>query len=280
MSEGASREWQLVGDMAENYERYFVPAIFRPWATDLLNLTDPQQGERALDVACGTGIVSRLAAERVGSSGNVIGLDINPGMLAVAGSATPAGASIEWRQGNAEDMPFPDEAFDLVLCQQGLQFFPNKEIALREMNRVLASGGRVALSVWRDIKYIPGYVALADALASHASPEAAGFLHLTGSVSDELESLAAGAGFREVAVRSVSRKLHFSSPEAFVWEMIQCTPLAWMTAVKQADESTRASVINEVSEKLQPYLDDDDGLTFPIEARVLTARKGQARENA
>jgi len=137
----------------------------------------------------------------------------------------------------------------------------------------------MALSVWRDIKYILGYVALADALARHVSPESAGFMHLTGSVADELESLAVEAGFQKVAARSASRKLHFSSPEAFVWEMIQCTPLAWMTAVNQADESTRADVINEVTEKLRRYL-DGDGLEFPIEARVLTARKGQASEGA
>jgi ubiquinone/menaquinone biosynthesis C-methylase UbiE len=262
-----------VGDMAENYERYFVPAIFRAWATDLLDLTAPQQGDRVLDVASGTGIVSRLAMDRVGATGKVVGLDINPGMLAVADSATPAGASIEWRQGNAEDMHFPDEAFDLVLCQQGLQFFPNKEIALREMNRVLARGGRMALSVWRDIKHIPGYLALADALARHVGPEAAGFLHMTGSVADELEDLVKETDFQDLAVRSVSRKLHFSSPEAFVWEIIQCTPLAWMAAVNQANESTRANVINEVSARLEPYV-DEDGLSFPIEARVATARRG------
>jgi len=279
MSEITPREWRLASDMAENYERYFVPAIFQPWAMDLLDEIKRQRGERVLDVACGTGIVSRLVAERVGLSGKLIGLDINPGMLAVAGSATPAGAPIEWRQGNAEDLPFPDEAFDLVLCQQGLQFFPNKPVALREMHRVLAPNGRVALSVWRDIQHIPGYIALADALASHVGPEAASFMHMTGSVADELESLALEAGFQKVAVRSASRKLHFSSPEAFVWEMIQCTPLAWMSSVNQADESVRSRVTTEVTDKLQQYL-DDDGLKFPIEARVLTARKGQAHENA
>jgi ubiquinone/menaquinone biosynthesis C-methylase UbiE len=259
--------------MAENYERYFVPVIFRPRATDLLDLAAPRPGERVLDVACGTGIVARLAAERVGPTGNVVGLDLNPGMLAVAGSATPAGASIEWRKANAEDMPFPDESFDLVVCRQGLQFFLNKPVALREMHRVLTPGGRLAISVWRDIQYIPGYIALADALASHVSPEAAGFMHMTGSVAEELESLAESAGFQEVAVSAASRNLRFSSPEAFVWEIVQCTPLAWMTAVNQADESTRARVMSEITEKLQPYV-DDDGLEFPIEARVLTARKG------
>jgi hypothetical protein len=144
---------------------------------------------------------------------------------------------------------------------------------------VLAPAGQLAISVWREIQHIPGYIALANALASHVGPEAATFMHMTGSVADELESLTAEAGFQKVAVRSASRKLHFSSPEAFVWEMIQCTPLAWMTAVNQADESTRASVINEVSAKLQPYL-DDDGLAFPIEARVATAQRGEDHEDA
>jgi len=279
MTDRAPREWHLVGDTAENYERYFVPAIFRPWATDLLDQMNPRQGERVLDVACATGIVARLAAERVGPTGKAIGLDVNPGMLAVAGSATPEGASIEWRQANAEDMPLPDEAFDLVVCQQGLQFFPNKLVALREMHRVLAPTGRLAISVWRDIQHIPGYIALAHALASHVSSESASFMHMTGSVADELESLAVEAGFQKVAVRSVSRELHFSSPEAFVFELIQCTPLAWMASVNQADDSTRANVVTEITTKLQPYV-DDDGLTFPIEARVLTARKGHVQEGA
>jgi len=274
MTQRAPREWRLVGDMAENYERYLVPAVFRPWATDLLDLAAPRQGECVLDVACATGIVARLAAERVGAIGKVVGLDLNPAMLAVAGSVTPEGASIEWRQANAEDMPLADAAFDLVLCQQGLQFFPNKPVALREIHRVLTPGGRLALSVWRDIQHIPGYTAFADALERYVSPESAAFFYMTASLdsSEELQSLMEGEGFQEVTVRSASRKLHFSSPEAFVWEVVQSTPLAWMTAVAQSDDSTRESVVNEVAARLHPYV-DDEGLAFPIEARVVTAQK-------
>jgi len=272
MSEQTPRQWTLVGDMAENYERYFVPAIFGPWATDILDRVAPQQGERVLDVACATGIVARLAAERVGTAGTVVGLDINAGMLAVARSATSEGTSIEWRQANAEDMPFPDEAFNLVTCQQGLQFFPKKPVALREMHRVLARGGRLAISVWRDIQHIPGYLALADALARHVSPESAAFVHMTGSFGEELQSLMEGACFHDVTGRFVSRDLRFSSPEAFVWEFVQATPLAWMSSVNQANESTRAGVIRDVATSLEPYMDDGD-LVFPIEANVAIARK-------
>jgi ubiquinone/menaquinone biosynthesis C-methylase UbiE len=272
MSVQAPREWTLAGDMAENYERYFVPAIFGPWAADLLDRAAPRPGERVLDVACATGIVARLAADRVGATGTVVGLDINPGMLAVARSATTPGIRIDWRQANAEDIPFPDQAFDLVMCQQGLQFFPNKPVALCEMRRVLALGGRLAISVWRDIEHIPGYLALAEALARHVSPESAAFMHMTGSLAEELLHLTEGAGFNDVTGRTVSRQLRFSSPEAFVWEMVQATPLAWMTSVNQADESTRADVIEDVTARLQLYV-GDGGLEFPIEAFVVTARK-------
>src|SRR5262249_13923549 len=151
-----------------NYERYLVPAIFGPWAADLLALAAPQPGERVLDLACGTGAVARLTAERVGTAGAVIGLDLNPGMTELARSLpAPRGAAVEWRVGTALELPFTNATFDLALCQQGLQFFSDRAAALGETRRVLRSGGRLALSVWRSIDRSPGFAALAEALAEH-----------------------------------------------------------------------------------------------------------------
>src|SRR5262245_42240190 len=125
------------GNAAEIYEHHMVPAIFGPWAEDLLGLAVPQAGERVLDVACGTGVVARLAAQSVGPSGTVVRLDLNPGMLMVARTLRlPPSAQIEWREGNVSAISLPDGAVDLVLCQQGLQFFPDRPGALREMRRV------------------------------------------------------------------------------------------------------------------------------------------------
>src|SRR5688500_1839868 len=135
------------GSATENYERYFVPAIGAPLAADLTDMAAPRPGERVLDVACGTGIVARLAAERVGTGGAVVGLDFNPGMLGVARSVTPPDLAIEWQEASADVMPLPNEAFDVVLCQLALQFMPDKAAALREMRRVLAIDGRVAINV-------------------------------------------------------------------------------------------------------------------------------------
>jgi ubiquinone/menaquinone biosynthesis C-methylase UbiE len=134
---------------SEGYERVMVPAVFGPWAKDLLDTAALAPGMRILDVACGTGIVARLAAPQVGSTGRVVGVDSNEAMLAVArAQPQPTGALVEWWQGDATRLPFPDEHFDRVLCQHGLQYVPDRIAALREMRRVLAPDGRLALSVF------------------------------------------------------------------------------------------------------------------------------------
>jgi ubiquinone/menaquinone biosynthesis C-methylase UbiE len=202
------------GSAAEIYERHMVPAIFGPWAEDLLALAPPKLGERVLDVACGTGVVARLAAQGVGPNGTVVGFDLNPGMLAVARTLPPPqGAPIEWREGNVSAIPFPDATFDLALCQQGLQFFPDRPAALREMRRVLAPRGRLALSVWRPMQYSPGFAALATALGRLIAPEAATIMQgpfALGSA-DDLRALITGAGFDEVVVRPAAKSLRFPS---------------------------------------------------------------------
>ena len=143
--------WQLAGSAPETYQRALVPAIFAPWVIHVVDLADPRPGDRVLDVACGTGVVARAAASRVGSAGAVTGIDLNRGMLTVAksvpGSDQPPSAPIHWHEGTADNLPFPSSAFDIVYCQLGLQFFPDRPAALREMHRVLVSGGKLGLMV-------------------------------------------------------------------------------------------------------------------------------------
>src|SRR5207245_11468195 len=146
-----------------------VPAIFARWAADLVDLAGVRPGQRVLDVACGTGAVTRVAAERVGPTGRAVGLDLNPDMLGAARVSSPP--AIEWYEGSAVSLPFPDGAFDVVLCQQGLQFFPDRAVALGEMRRVLGSGGRLAVSVWRSIEHQPGDQPLDGALAKGVNPD-------------------------------------------------------------------------------------------------------------
>jgi ubiquinone/menaquinone biosynthesis C-methylase UbiE len=161
-------QFQLSDEAAERYERCAARYILGPWAPLLVNAARPAAGERVLDVACGTGVIARIVAERVGPSGRVIGVDLNPGMIRVARSLpAPIGAPIEWLERSALDLRLEDASFDVVLCQQGLQFFPDKALALREMRRVLDHGGRLALSVWKGVGAY--HHAVGDALARFIS---------------------------------------------------------------------------------------------------------------
>jgi ubiquinone/menaquinone biosynthesis C-methylase UbiE len=161
----------FTGTAAENYQRDFVPAIATPVSRDLLRAADLRPGERVLDVACGTGAISRLAAERVGLGGSVTAIDIAPDMIDVAKAvAGPDGAKIDWRTADAESLPLPDASVDVVLCQMGLMFMENRSAAIAEMRRVLADG-RVVVNTPGRIQ--PVYEHLERAIVEHISPDLA-----------------------------------------------------------------------------------------------------------
>ena len=254
----------------ENYDRYFVPAIAEPVAHDLMRLADLSLGERVLDVACGTGLGARLAAEAVGSGGKVAGVDVNPGMLAVARSVTPADVLIEWYESSAEDMPLADEAFDVIVCLISFQFMSDKLAALGEMRRVLAPGGRLLLNVPGPAA--PLFVALAEALAQHVSPQAAGFVRQIFSLHEttEIEQLLREAGFRAVTVEATHSVLTLPPAKAFLWQFISSTPLAGMAA--EADEDVRANLESDVVEAWQDF-EDDGALTYRQRIVLASARK-------
>lgn len=274
MAEMSPREWQVKGNLAENYERYLVPVIFRPWAADLIERLELGEDERLLDVGCATGTVARAAAARPGRRGLTAGIDLLQGMLDVAEAVTPPDTPIEWRQANASALPFDDGTFDVVVCQQALQFFPDKAGSLREMHRVLAPGGRLLVGVWQELEHIPGYQALVDALGRHVGPTAVSFVQMLGALGseDELRELIEGAGFRETEIEAVTKEYRAPSVEEFVWQIMQATPLGTNPDVGQADEGTRSVVIEEIGTRLESYT-GDDGLAFPTPAHVATARK-------
>jgi SAM-dependent methyltransferase len=258
------------GSGPENYERYFVPAIGAPVAADLITTAALRPGERVLDVACGTGVVARLAKERVGTTGTVAGLDFNPGMLAVARSVTPPGLTIEWYEASAEAMPLPDEAFDVVLSQMGLQFVSDKPAALREMQRVLVPGGRLALNVPGPIP--PLFAILAEALEHHIGPEAAGGMRMVFSLQDPVEfgNLLNSAGFQDVDVQPVTKTLRLPPPEEFLWQYLQSTPLAAMVA--NVEDQHRAALEREVVAGQQPFV-QEGALILELGIVIATARK-------
>lgn len=255
----------------ENYQRFFVPAIGAPLAADLVRNAALREGERVLDVACGTGVVTRLASEQVGATGAVSGLDVNPGMLAVARAATPEGMSIEWHEANAEAMPLPDASFDVVLCQLGLQFMPDRQAALREMRRVLVDGGRLAFNVPGPMPRI--FAVMGEAIARHVGAQAAGFVGQVFSLHDaeEIRSLVGDAGFHDVAVHVDTRELRLPAPEAFLWQYVHGTPLAG--AVAQLDDAGCDALEREVVAGWQAFV-EEGALVLRVRVSVATARGG------
>jgi len=258
------------GSAPANYEKYFVPVIGGPLARDLLEVAALRPGECVLDVACGTGVVTRLAAERVGPTGTVAGLDVNPGMLAVARANAPAGTEIAWYETGAEAMPISDSTFDVVLCQMGLQFFANKLDALREMRRVLVPDGRLVLN-------LPGprppiFAAMAEALARHIDPGSEAFVNVVFSMhaAEPLRELLASAGFRAIDVRTTQTTLQLPPPEDFLWQYIYCTPMA--EVVRKASDEQRDALVREVSERWQAFV-VDGGMRMPLGMTTAMARR-------
>jgi ubiquinone/menaquinone biosynthesis C-methylase UbiE len=258
------------GTAPENYERYFVPVIGGPFAQHLVAMASLRPGERVIDVACGTGVVARLAAQRVGAGGEAVGADINPGMLAVARSvARGDGAPIRWYETPAESLPLPDDSFDVAFCQLALQFMSDKPAAVRQIRRVLAPGGRALISVPRPSAF---FAVLHDAIARHVSAEAAAFMAMVFSLNDpaEVSGLVRAAGFADAAVELTSQQMRLPAAHEFVWQYIHCTPLS--TTLSAAPESRRRALEEEVVAGWRPWA-AAGGLIYEQEMLVATARK-------
>jgi ubiquinone/menaquinone biosynthesis C-methylase UbiE len=272
MSDG---HWQLEGSAAELYQRYLVPAITTKWAEDLVGRAQPRAGEAVLDVACGTGVVARLAAKRV-TPERVTGLDLNAAMLAVARNISNEGPPISWMEGSALDLPFPPNSFDVVFCQLGLQFFPDQPTALREMRRVLREPGRAALSVYSPIERTPGANAFVRALDEVLGPEASRIKRGEHSFANraQLEKLLRNAGFGAVDVQTVTQSIVFPSVIDYVRFQLLATPMTSLLAGKAEPE--RYAIISSVASKTAtlsvPAMVEAGKFTFPQEAYVAIAR--------
>ena len=195
--------WQLEGNASLAYDTHIVDVFLQDYSRRFVEVAAIKPSDRVLDVACGTGVVTRLVANKIGSAGQVVGFDLNTGMLARASASRETAAAIEWREGSATDMPFADATFDCVICQHGLQFIPNKAAAVSEMHRVLADRGRIVVSVWRSIEHCPWQAAIADAVERNVGSEQAAQIRSAFSFgdADQLEQVIVAAGFRGVEIR-------------------------------------------------------------------------------
>jgi ubiquinone/menaquinone biosynthesis C-methylase UbiE len=264
-----TNDWQVPGSGPEIYETVFVPAMMGEWAPRVMALAEPQPGERVLDVACGTGALTRVVAQSIGPNGRVVGLDLSAEMLSKArtNKLDPSSAvPIEWREGDVSAIPFENETFDIVFCNFGLMFFPDRVAALKEMRRVLRPDGRLALAVWGSIAKCPGQTAMKQSWKRHF-PDSAKLFDAQHSLGDPqtVLSLIEDAGFKEISVQPVMGVVRLPSPEHLARSYGAMADI-------RADEKTRTEVIDEVSAALQSYV-GVEGLEYPIEAILASASK-------
>jgi SAM-dependent methyltransferase len=253
---------------AEVFEEFFVPALFQQWGAVVADAAGISQGQRVLDVACGTGVLACAAFDRAGASGEVAGLDPNEDMLAVARRKN---ARIEWRDGRAESLPFPDESFDAVVSQFGLMFFDDQRTALREMMRVLKPGGRMAVAVWDSLDHSPGYEALAAPIERLFGNEVADAFRAPFVLGDPelLLSLCADAGIADAKVARHEGTVRFASIESLLYAERMCV---W-TLGGLLDDAQFEVLLKEAQQALQPFVTADGTVAFALPALVVTASK-------
>lgn len=259
--------FQITPEQAEAYESLFVPALFAQWTAPMLDIAGVGPGHQVLDVACGTGVLTRAAADRVGAVGVVVGVDLNPAMLAVAARLRP---DIEWRAADVAQLPFADGRFDAVLCQSALFFFPDVPAALTEMARVVRPGGVVTIQTYASLPDQPGFGDLETIVAKHAPPEAMHLIDTYWSQGDlsTLRASLEGVGLQVVETRTMLGTAMYSSVANLVEIEIRGTPLVDRLTDEQIEQ-----ILVESESVLGHYRSADGRLAMPIRAHLVAGRR-------
>jgi ubiquinone/menaquinone biosynthesis C-methylase UbiE len=230
----------------EIYERVLVGPLFRPFAEQLIARAALRPGDSVIDVACGTGIVARIARERLGPDARIVGVDVAPAMLAVARDVD---RTIDWRLGNATSLQVTDnERFTVVTCHQGLQFMPDKLAAVREMRRVLMPGGRLAVATWTSLVSLPAMAEI-NAIAERHVGRIVDARHSFGDV-PAMKQLLVDAGFTDVSVDTFAQDIRFADGALFA-RLNAMAVIGMSETGKALSEAERGALADRIASESQ-----------------------------
>jgi ubiquinone/menaquinone biosynthesis C-methylase UbiE len=269
----ADRNAAFVGDIPKNYHRYLGPVLFHEFAVDLAERVPVRSGMRVLEIACGTGIVTRRLADRLRGHGSIVATDLNEAMIAYGRAQMPAGSEhVEWQTADATKLPFPDQSFDAVVCQFGLMFFPDKALSILEAFRVLKSGGHYLFSVWDAISKNPIARIAHETVGRFFPADPPLFYSVPYSLHDPapIRKILTEAGFRQIEVTPLERSGRSPSAADAATGLIEGNPIldAIMArrpeALGDVKRATAAAVAAELG---------DPPARIPLHAIVLSARR-------
>ncbi len=256
-------------EAGRGYEELFVPALFEPWTKHLIDGAGVKTGSHVLDIACGSGVLTRHALSRSGQSCRLVGVDPSPGMIAAAKLVEPR---IEWVLGSAEVLDFGDATFDCVVSQFGMMFFQDRLKAASEMFRIMKSGGSLAIAVWNSIENNPAYGDIIAVLDEHVSTAAGDALRLPYSLGDpdEVINVLAQGGFTNIKFETRTGQARFPSSRT----MVEAELRGWLPLFDiNLSENTIADVLVKSDGRLSKYAALSGEAVFPTSAHIMTAHK-------
>jgi len=262
----------FAGSIPAAYDRYLGPVLFQPYAEDLAARLNVEANASVLELACGTGILTRVLRDRLPGTTRLVATDLNEPMFQNAAQRFRHDEAIEWQQADASSLPFEDESFDAVVCQFGIMFVPDKALSAREARRVLKPGGLFLFNVWDSMEHNDLGRIAHETISSFFEKDPPTFYQVPFGYHDhsEIKRVLEGAGFRDVRVEVVAKMGGASRPEDAARGLVHGNPVA--VAITERDPSLLPVITNAVADTLKKRF-GETSVRAPMRAIVVEARR-------
>jgi ubiquinone/menaquinone biosynthesis C-methylase UbiE len=262
----------FTGSIPGNYDKYLGPVLFEPYALDLTERLKKESLKNVLELACGTGRVTRHLVSLLPADGKLIASDLNPDMMSVAKTRV-TDERVKWLAADAQDLPFAQDSFDHIVCQFGVMFFPDKGKAFAEAYRVLQPGGLYLFNTWAGMEQNPRTAIIRKIMEDQFQENSPDFLK-KGPYSFfdpvEIRGWMEGAGFTDVKIEAVDKVARYTSVDDFLKGFLEGSPLSAFLAEK--DKKIQEEVRKKISDEMKKQF-SEHGMDVPMQALVCQGRK-------